>query len=104
MTILYYSYVVVSVMILISGSSRGHKRRHSSTESEHDSSASKSSDNEIGEDEGETINEQFRRGKNLDHMNLEWGNNSENSVDPPDEMNDADWNMLGAALEKEFLK
>lgn len=78
----------------ISGSSRGHKRRHSSTES---------TDSE-DEEESETLNEQFRRGKNLDELGLEWGNNSENSVDPPDEMNDAEWNMLGAALEKEFLE
>jgi len=35
---------------------------------------------------------------------VEWGNISENSVDPPDEMNDSEWNMLGAALEKEFLE
>jgi hypothetical protein len=34
-------------------------------------------------------------------LGLDWGNNSENSVDPPDELNE--WNMLGAALEKEFL-
>ncbi|XP_050522450.1 RNA polymerase II subunit A C-terminal domain phosphatase [Daktulosphaira vitifoliae] len=74
----------------LEGYSRGHKRRRSSTDNE--------------EDDGETINEKFRRGKNLDDMNLEWGNNSENSMDPPDEMNDSEWNMLGAALEKEFLE
>ncbi|VVC44576.1 Hypothetical protein CINCED_3A002193 [Cinara cedri] len=78
----------------LAGSSRGHKRRHSSADS---------TDNE-DENESETVNEQFRRGKNLDDMDLEWGNNSENSVDPPDEMNDSEWNMIGAALEKEFLE
>lgn len=81
-------------IIFTLGSSRGHKRRHSSPES---------TDSE-DEEESETLNEQFRRGKNLDELGLEWGNNSENSVDPPDEMNDAEWNMLGAALEKEFLE
>ncbi|XP_050440230.1 RNA polymerase II subunit A C-terminal domain phosphatase [Adelges cooleyi] len=74
----------------LEGYNRGHKRRRSSTDNE--------------ENNGETINEKFRRGKNLDNMNLEWGNNSENSMDPPDEINDTEWNMLGAALEKEFLE
>ncbi|XP_026822640.1 RNA polymerase II subunit A C-terminal domain phosphatase isoform X1 [Rhopalosiphum maidis] len=91
--------------------SRGQKRRHSSL------------DSDGSEDDNETLNEKFRQGKNLDELGVEWGNNSENSVDqhddmndsewgnnsensvdPPDEVNDSEWNMLGAALEKEFLE
>ncbi|XP_008183934.1 RNA polymerase II subunit A C-terminal domain phosphatase isoform X3 [Acyrthosiphon pisum] len=95
----------------LDGTSRGQKRRRSSL------------DSDGSEEDNETLNEKFRQGKNLDDLGVEWGNNSENSVDPPDEMNDSDWgnnsensvdppdemndsewNMLGAALEKEFLE
>lgn len=82
-----------------SGFNRGHKRRHSSS-----GSVDTEKDDDEEEEETETINEQFRRGKNLDELGDDWGNNSENSIDPPDEMNDSEWNMLGAALEKEFLE
>lgn len=46
----------------------------------------------------------FRRGEELS-SDLEFGqdSNSEGSVDAPDEMDDGDWNMMGAALEREFL-
>lgn len=46
----------------------------------------------------------------MDELGLDWGNNSENSDDSQDsdkqteETNDSEWNMLGAALEKEFLE
>lgn len=92
-------------MISISGSRRGHKRQHSSSES---------SVNVEDEEDTETINEKFRRGKNLEGLGLDWGNNSEKSDDSHDsensndklteEANDSEWNMLGAALEKEFLE
>jgi len=98
-------------MVFTLGTSRGQKRRRSSL------------DSDGSEEDNETLNEKFRQGKNLDELGVEWGNNSENSVDPPDEMNDSEWgnnsensvdppdemndsewNMLGAALEKEFLE
>lgn len=46
----------------------------------------------------------FRRGEELS-SDLEFGqdSNSEGSVDAPDEIDDGDWNMMGAALEREFL-
>lgn len=87
-------FFTVNIFIFTLGSSRGHKRRHSSSEE---------SNSDPTDNEDETLNEQFRQGKNLEELGLEWGNNSENSVDPPDELNDSEWNMLGAALEKEFL-
>ncbi|KAK9736853.1 NLI interacting factor-like phosphatase [Popillia japonica] len=45
----------------------------------------------------------FRRGEKLD-SDLDIGDsNSEGSIDPPDEIEDGEWNMMGAALEREFL-
>lgn len=46
----------------------------------------------------------FRRGEELS-SDLEFGgeSNSEGSVEAPDEIDDGDWNMMGAALEREFL-
>lgn len=45
----------------------------------------------------------FRRGEKLD-SDLDLGDsNSDGSVDPPDEIEDGEWNMMGAALEREFL-
>lgn len=95
---LYFCEIVFitinNIIIFTLGTSKGQKRRYSSSES-------------TADDENETLNEQFRRGKDLNELGVEWGENSENgenSVDPPDEMNDTEWNMLGAALEKEFLQ
>ncbi|GJQ76601.1 hypothetical protein Trydic_g15464 [Trypoxylus dichotomus] len=45
----------------------------------------------------------FRRGEKLD-SDLDIGDsNSEGSLDPPDDIEDGEWNMMGAALEREFL-
>lgn len=48
----------------------------------------------------------FRRGEALP-SDLDLGENesadSPGSEDPPDEIDDGDWNMMGAALEREFL-
>lgn len=96
----------INVIIYISVANRGTKRGHSSLESDGS--------------EDETLNEKFRQGKNLDELGVDWGNNSENSVDQPDdsewdnksensvdptdEVDDSEWKTLGAALEKEFLE
>lgn len=46
----------------------------------------------------------FRRGQELE-SDLDFGqdSNSEGSVEPPDDVDDGEWNMMGAALEREFL-
>lgn len=47
----------------------------------------------------------FRRGEALP-SDLDLGENeseSQGSEEPPDETDDGDWNMMGAALEREFL-
>lgn len=87
---------------MYSGSRRGYKRQHSSSES---------SVNVEDDENTETVNEQFRQGKNLDELGLDWGNNSDDNSDnshdsdkQTEETNDSEWNMLGAALEKEFLE
>jgi len=103
--------LIFNIMVFTLDTGRGQKRRHSSP------------DSDGSEEDNETLNEKFRQGKNLDELGVEWGNNSENSQDqpddmndsewgnnsensqdPPDEVNDSEWNMLGAALEKEFLE
>lgn len=57
------------------------------------------------EDESPSV--KFRRGENLDDdmldMDPEETQDSEGSIDPPDEVDDGEWNMMGAALEREFL-
>lgn len=61
-----------------------------------------------GDEEGEDMpSTKFRRGEALP-SDLDLGENdseSPPSEDPrdPDEMDDGDWNMMGAALEREFL-
>lgn len=79
------------------------------------------------DDDDETPSAKFRRGRNSSYCyseilydgheinlllsslgenlpsDLELGSNSEGSEDPIDEEDDGDWNMMGAALEREFL-
>ncbi|XP_058834054.1 RNA polymerase II subunit A C-terminal domain phosphatase [Topomyia yanbarensis] len=54
------------------------------------------------EDEDESPSAKFRRGGDLP-SDLDMGSNSEGSEDPIDDVDDGDWNMMGAALEREFL-
>lgn len=57
------------------------------------------------EDESPSV--KFRRGESVDDdmvdMEPEETQESEGSLDPPDEVDDGEWNMMGAALEREFL-
>lgn len=57
------------------------------------------------EDESPSV--KFRRGENLDDdmidMEPEDTQDSAGSLEPPDEVDDGEWNMMGAALEREFL-
>lgn len=61
--------------------------------------------NNSTEDESPSV--KFRRGESLDYdmidMEPEETQDSEGSLDPPDEVDDGEWNMMGAALEREFL-
>uniref|UniRef100_A0A1Q3EZ87 RNA polymerase II subunit A C-terminal domain phosphatase n=1 Tax=Culex tarsalis TaxID=7177 RepID=A0A1Q3EZ87_CULTA len=54
------------------------------------------------DDEDESPSAKFRRGGDLP-SDLDMGSNSEGSDDPIDDVDDGDWNMMGAALEREFL-
>ncbi|XP_040160340.1 RNA polymerase II subunit A C-terminal domain phosphatase [Anopheles arabiensis] len=58
--------------------------------------------NASSEDEDESPSAKFRRGENLP-SDLDMGSNSEGSDEPIDDVDDGDWNMMGAALEREFL-
>ncbi|XP_018566284.2 RNA polymerase II subunit A C-terminal domain phosphatase [Anoplophora glabripennis] len=61
-------------------------------------------ENNSTEDEMPSI--KFRRGESVDDvldMDQDDTQESDNSVEPPDEVDDGDWNMMGAALEREFL-
>ncbi|XP_058456191.1 RNA polymerase II subunit A C-terminal domain phosphatase [Malaya genurostris] len=54
------------------------------------------------DDDDESPSAKFRRGGDLP-SDLDMGSNSEGSEDPIDDVDDGDWNMMGAALEREFL-
>uniref|UniRef100_A0AAG5D5R0 RNA polymerase II subunit A C-terminal domain phosphatase n=1 Tax=Anopheles atroparvus TaxID=41427 RepID=A0AAG5D5R0_ANOAO len=58
--------------------------------------------NASSDDEDESPSVKFRRGEDLP-SDLDMGSNSEGSDEPIDEADDGDWNMMGAALEREFL-
>uniref|UniRef100_A0A1I8Q3D7 RNA polymerase II subunit A C-terminal domain phosphatase n=1 Tax=Stomoxys calcitrans TaxID=35570 RepID=A0A1I8Q3D7_STOCA len=63
-----------------------------------------SSEDDDDEEEEEMPSEKFRRGGDLP-SDLEMGSDSNDGSDGnnPDEEDDGDWNMMGAALEREFL-
>ncbi|XP_061389542.1 RNA polymerase II subunit A C-terminal domain phosphatase [Musca vetustissima] len=64
-----------------------------------------SSEDEEDEEEEEMPSEKFRRGEDLP-SDLDIGNSDSNDGSDdnnPDEEDDGDWNMMGAALEREFL-
>ncbi|XP_055848232.1 RNA polymerase II subunit A C-terminal domain phosphatase [Episyrphus balteatus] len=54
------------------------------------------------EDEDEMPSTKFRRGEHLP-SDLDIGSESNDGSDPQDNEDDGDWNMMGAALEREFL-
>jgi RNA polymerase II subunit A-like phosphatase len=54
------------------------------------------------DEEDEIPSTKFRRGEALP-SDLEFEDDSCGSDEPPDEIDDGDWNMMGAALEREFL-
>ncbi|XP_055536384.1 RNA polymerase II subunit A C-terminal domain phosphatase [Wyeomyia smithii] len=56
----------------------------------------------LSSDDDESPSAKFRRGGDLP-SDLDMGSNSEGSDDPIDDVDDGDWNMMGAALEREFL-
>ncbi|PSN32086.1 hypothetical protein C0J52_19241 [Blattella germanica] len=61
------------------------------------------SDVEEDDEEEDTPSTKFRRGEALP-SDVEFGDDeSFGSEEPPDEIDDGDWNMMGAALEREFL-
>lgn len=63
---------------------------------------SDNSSNSENDDEDEMPSQRFRRGGDLP-SDLDIGDESVGSNDPIDEEDDGDWNMMGAALEREFL-
>ncbi|XP_046662876.1 LOW QUALITY PROTEIN: RNA polymerase II subunit A C-terminal domain phosphatase-like [Homalodisca vitripennis] len=56
-----------------------------------------------GESDNESLGDKFRRGGELP-SDVEINDDSVGSEEPPDEISDGDWNMMGAALEREFLE
>ncbi|XP_065087791.1 RNA polymerase II subunit A C-terminal domain phosphatase [Ochlerotatus camptorhynchus] len=56
----------------------------------------------LSSDDDDSPSAKFRRGCGLP-SDLDMGSNSEGSIDPVDDVDDGDWNMMGAALEREFL-
>lgn len=76
---------------------RGHKRKREGTGNE-------SEDDPVESSLDEYPSVRFRRGETLE-SDLDFGqdSNSERSEEAPDDMDDGEWNMMGAALEREFL-
>ncbi|XP_036331466.1 uncharacterized protein LOC118743083 [Rhagoletis pomonella] len=65
--------------------------------------ADKSSDGEDNDDDDESPSAKFRRGEKLP-SDLEMGSDSDDgSPGNEDSGDDGEWNMMGAALEREFL-
>lgn len=78
---------------------RGYKRAR-------EKSASRNSEEkEVDESSNDEFpSTKFRRGEQLgSDLDIGQDSNSEGSVEPPDEVDDGEWNMMGAALEREFL-
>lgn len=60
--------------------------------------------NESSSSDDETLSTKFRQGGDLpSDLDLGSENDSGKSENPIDEEDDGDWNMMGAALEREFL-
>lgn len=78
---------------------RGFKRNRERLKAEQEET-----DNALQESEDEFPSTKFRRGEALS-SDLEFGqdSNSEGSAEAPDEIDDVEWNSMGAALEREFL-
>uniref|UniRef100_A0A336LUZ3 RNA polymerase II subunit A C-terminal domain phosphatase n=1 Tax=Culicoides sonorensis TaxID=179676 RepID=A0A336LUZ3_CULSO len=65
---------------------------------------SKSSQGSSDEQDDEMPSEKFRRGEDLpSDLDVENDSSSKGSEEPPSDVDDGDWNMMGAALEREFL-
>lgn len=72
----------------------------SEAQNDDDSKSSKSST----EEDDETLGEKFRRGEKLpSDFEGSGSDSSKGSEDPQDDVDDGEWNMMGAALEREFL-
>lgn len=54
------------------------------------------------ESDSEPLGDTFRRGGTLP-SDVEMNEDSVGSEEPIDDISDGDWNMMGAALEREFL-
>lgn len=56
--------------------------------------------------EDEALSIKFRRGEIVDNdldVELSSQDSDDGSIEAPDEVDDGEWNMMGAALEREFL-
>lgn len=82
---------------------RGHKRKRSNVEEENN--RLDEVNNSTEDDESPVV--KFRRGEKLDsdlEISQDESQGSVDSDDPPDDDgDDREWNMMGAALEREFL-
>lgn len=82
-------------------------KNNGSSSSGSSSSDSSSNSNKSSDTEDESLVDKFRRGGDMP-SDLDMGSNdgsgdSANSDDANDDGDDGDWNMMGAALEREFL-
>lgn len=76
---------------------KGYKRKREESNLAHDLSS--------GVDDDEALSTKFRRGELVgSELDIEQDSqDSDGSVEAPDEVDDGEWNIMGAALEREFL-
>lgn len=81
--------------------------KNSSNSSSSSSNESSSTSNKSEDSEDESVAEKFRRGgdypSDLEMASNDGSGDSANSDNENDDGDDGDWNMMGAALEREFL-
>lgn len=85
----------------------GTSTRTSQNKNDDENSSNSSIGNSSSENSKESLNTKFRRGEDIP-SDLDLGSNdgsadTEGSNDNNDDEDDGDWNMMGAALEREFL-
>lgn len=95
-----------SCIIVLTDPSTKKRRKVSHDSSTDDSSDERDkygNDDEDGDDDDDLV-VRFRRGEDLPD-DLDLGDNSQDSIGdaPSDEVDDREWNAMGAALEREFL-
>lgn len=83
---------------------RGFKRAREKLEEDDEQRRVDNNGGSSNDDEDEEPSNKIRKNLELENdLDIEQDTNSDGSVEAPDEADDGEWNMMGAALEREFL-